>query len=101
MPYDRRLLLDGLEPSIGGEDLDVLTTLDVDKYSAPTIARLALRIDTPASHELALEMANGPLDDETATAIIQALRQNEGSDEVRHAVSNMLAQRYPALNTTI
>jgi arylsulfatase A-like enzyme len=101
LPFDRRLLLDGLEPSIGADDLDILTTLGVDKYSAPTITRLALRIDTPESHELALKTANGPLDAETATAILRALRSSRGSDEVGQAVGNVLAHRFPALDATI
>jgi hypothetical protein len=101
LPFDRRLLLDGLEPSIGADDLDVLATLEVDKYSAATITRLGLRIDTPESRELVLQTARGPLDTEAAQAIVTTMRETQGDDDVRVGASTTLAQRFPTLDTSI
>ena len=101
MPFDRRLLIAGLEPSIGADDLDVLATLEVDKYSAPTITRLGLRIDTPESREVVLQMARGPLDTEAAQAIVTTMRETQGDEAVRVGASTTLAQRFPALDTSI
>ena len=101
MPFDRRLLLDGLEPSIGADDLDVLETLEIDKYSAASITRLGLRIDTPESRELVLQTARSTLDTEAAQAIVTVMRETEGGEDVRAGVSTTLAQRFPALDTSI
>jgi hypothetical protein len=101
MPFDRRLLLDGLEPSIGADDLDVLATLDIDKYSAAAITRIGLRIDTPESRELVLQTARGPLDTEAAQAIVTAMRDTQSDEDVRVDVSTTLAHRFPALDTSI
>jgi hypothetical protein len=101
LPFDRRLMLDGLEGSVGADDLDVLATLGIDKYSAATITRLGLRFDTPESRELVLKTAGGPLDAEAAQAIVTTMREARGDDEVLAAVSSALAQRFPALDVTI
>ncbi|HXS80865.1 MAG TPA: glycosyltransferase [Gammaproteobacteria bacterium] len=101
MPFDRRLLLDGLEPSIGADDLDILATLVVDKYSAPTITRLGLRFDTLESRELLIQTAHGPLDAEAAQSIVATIRETDGDEGVRTAVSTTLASRFPKLDTSI
>jgi arylsulfatase A-like enzyme len=101
MPFDRRLLLDGLEPSVGRDDLDILATLGIDKYSAATITRLGLRIDTPESRELVLQTARGPLDAEAAQSIVSTMRETQGGDEVRSAVGAAIASRFPALDASI
>jgi phosphoglycerol transferase MdoB-like AlkP superfamily enzyme len=101
LPFDRRLLLDGLESSIGVEDLDVLTTLGVDKYSASTITQLSLQMDTPESRALVLRTALGTLDDEVAHAILQAMSETERGGEVRTEVSTAIAHRFPGLDVKI
>jgi hypothetical protein len=101
MPFDRRLLLDGLEHSAGVEDLDVLATLEIDKYSAATVTRLGLQLDTPESRELVLQTARGPLDAEAAQSIVHTMRETQGDAELRGAVNTALASRFPALDTRI
>jgi hypothetical protein len=101
MPFDRRLLLEGLEPAVGAGDLDLLAALIIDKYSAATVTRVGLSIDSPESRDLVLRTARGPLDDEAAQAIVQALRDNDGGGPVRGAVSDALATRFPELDARI
>jgi len=98
MPFDRRLLLEGLDSSVGVDDLDVLASLEIDKYSAKTVTRLGLQFDTPESRELVLETVRGPLDAESAQAILETMRETEGDADVRGVANTTLASRFPALD---
>ena len=70
----------------------------------PTAAGLQhfiMRIDTPESRELVLQTARSTLDTEAAQAIVTVMRETEGGEDVRAGVSTTLAQRFPALDTSI
>jgi hypothetical protein len=101
VPFDRRVLLRGLEPSVTPADVDVLAGLGIDKYSAAMLTRLIVAFDTPASRALLVDIANGPLEEDAAQAILRELRRSDGVEEVRVTVVGTLGQRFPILDASI
>ena len=99
-PFDRTVLLAGLERSLTAEEIDILAGLAIDKYSAEILTRLSLRMNSSESRELLMRTVHAEIDKESARSIILQLRR-AADDEMRRAAADVLGERFPMLYTGI
>lgn len=97
-PFDRTVMLKGITASVTADEIDILSSLSIDNYSAEALTRMSLEMNTPESRDLIMRTVRSDLDRESARSIVVALR---GADDtgLRHAAADVLGERFPMLDT--